>query len=289
MCLNPINIVNKQHSKYVGLLRSQGYNESEIFDFTENIPYRIVVPCGKCFECLQAASNDWAYRCSLEAEKYKDNCFVTLTYANTDGVLHKRDLQLFLKRLRKFLNPLKIRYFGCGEYGSKGRPHFHLCIFNWKPNDLVFWKIGKANNKVYLSKTLSDIWKNGYITVSDFTIETARYSSLYMQKMLFIKDFADRIKIAPFRVMSRRPGIGGDCLDRLCIDTDKIYLNGHYIKISRYFLYRLKLRGIDITPIVELRGTKQILLKKYPEAFGKSLKVRKMNAEKFFKKFSKRY
>lgn len=44
--------------------------------------------------------------------------------------LRKRDLQLFIKRLRIYLPDYDIRYFACGEYGpDKFRPHFHLLIY----------------------------------------------------------------------------------------------------------------------------------------------------------------
>lgn len=44
--------------------------------------------------------------------------------------LRKQDLQLFLKRLRKYLPDYEIRYFACGEYGpDKFRPHYHLLLY----------------------------------------------------------------------------------------------------------------------------------------------------------------
>lgn len=103
----------------------------------------ISLPCGKCIGCRLEHSRKWAVRCVLEASCHAQNCFVTLTYADEhlppDGSLCKRDLTLFLKRLRKSRPGQKIRYFACGEYGERlRRPHYHLILFNYLPDDMTF-------------------------------------------------------------------------------------------------------------------------------------------------------
>lgn len=80
--------------------------------------------------------------------------FITLTY-DTDFVpiskngfmsLNKRDVQLFLKRLRKKCNDSEhpIKYYAVGEYGGKTkRPHYHIILFNAKlPEIQPAWKQG---------------------------------------------------------------------------------------------------------------------------------------------------
>ena len=63
------------------------------------------LPCGQCIGCRLERSRQWAIRCVHEASLYKDNCFLTLTYDDEhlpeDGSLNVRDVQLFLKKLRK--------------------------------------------------------------------------------------------------------------------------------------------------------------------------------------------
>lgn len=50
------------------------------------------------------------------------------------GTLSPRDLDLFIKRLRKSLEPLKFRYFAVGEYGSRSQhPHYHVFLFGVPP------------------------------------------------------------------------------------------------------------------------------------------------------------
>lgn len=68
--------------------------------------------------------------------QYKDNAFLTLTYAEDQlpegGTLVPRHLQLFFKKLRKIVEPSRIRFFAVGEYGSRtGRPHYHCALFNY--------------------------------------------------------------------------------------------------------------------------------------------------------------
>ena len=63
-----------------------------------------------------------------EASRYSSNCFVTLTYDEDhlplDRSVSRREVQLFMKRLRKAISPLRVRFFACGEYGERfGRPH----------------------------------------------------------------------------------------------------------------------------------------------------------------------
>lgn len=91
------------------------------------------VPCGKCAFCIKKAIDAWCLRLYHEMEVSSSAFFITLTYDDEHlppgEELSKRDLQLFLKRLRK-RNP-GIRYFAVGEYGTqKGRPHYHAVIFN---------------------------------------------------------------------------------------------------------------------------------------------------------------
>ena len=107
---------------------------------------RVIVPCGKCPECLANKRSQWSFRLSQELKYTEFNSFfITLTYddlhlpfaipeigSNMVGspTLVKSDLQLFFKRLRKKL-ATNIRYYAVGEYGSRtSRPHYHAIVFN---------------------------------------------------------------------------------------------------------------------------------------------------------------
>lgn len=109
----------------------------------ETIPLYIAVPCGKCPCCLERKSREWQFRALCEnATSSTIPLFVTLTYNQdnlpSDGV-NKRDVQLFMKRLRTNLtragyspSESKFRYFACAEYGhNTHRPHYHLIFWNF--------------------------------------------------------------------------------------------------------------------------------------------------------------
>lgn len=105
----------------------------------ETRPMFLVVRCGKCILCRQRKLSQWCFRCLREANQSKMlPFFLTLTYNDkhlpTFG-LYKRDIQLFLKRLRRNVErlldkPVNIRYFCCGEYGKNThRAHYHMIIY----------------------------------------------------------------------------------------------------------------------------------------------------------------
>nr|UQB76407.1 replication associated protein [Flumine microvirus 17] len=137
-------------------------------------------------------SRQWAMRCMDEASLYSENCFVTLTYDEkhlpSNRSLSKREFQLFLKRLRKFLGRDRLdseplRYFGCGEYGPEnGRPHYHILLFNVSFPDRVYLKTTASGEKIFRSPSLEKVWKFGFSSVGDVTFKSAAYVARYNLK-----------------------------------------------------------------------------------------------------------
>ena len=158
-------------------------------DGYEDMP--ITIACGRCIGCRLDKSREWAIRCVHEAKQYEANSFITLTYKPEKlpefGSLEKRDFQLFMKRLRKSEQRKpgnEIKYFMCGEYGSRtNRPHYHACFFNYRPTDLVLYKV-KDGIPLYLSETLASHWQQGFVTVGNVTFESAAYIARYTTKKL---------------------------------------------------------------------------------------------------------
>lgn len=199
----------------------------------------IIVPCNKCIECKLKATNEWSYRLMLEKNYHDTSCFITLTY-NEDNIpagntLSKTDYRNFIKAFREYIRRSankNIRYFGCGEYGSKyDRPHYHFIIFGWKPEDLFYFFTDENGFKIYKSPKVAKIWKKGFVTVGvDLTIDTVKYVAKYMQK----PSNNDKA-IKPFITMSNRPGIGYQAIKYEMFIDGKVYVEGKFIKLPRYF------------------------------------------------------
>ena len=174
------------------------------------------VPCRKCVECKVQYAEDWARRVVLEAKKHEKNCFITLTYNDANlpegASVCKRSAQLFMKKLRKAIAPIKVRYFLCGEYGAeKNRPHYHAILFGYDFEDKRYFSTDRRGNPIYRSPLLEKLWTYGFSSVGDrLDFETAKYCAKYMQADC--REF-ERIGLKPpFTLMSRRPGLALDVI-----------------------------------------------------------------------------
>lgn len=111
------------------------------------------VRCRVCGMCREDLVNDWVGRCRAEAETSAHTFFVTLTYGQDDkyggaednlpakklDYGHIRNYMMLLRKwtaldalgntIPRVVEKTRIRYFAVGEYGSKGRAHWHLLIF----------------------------------------------------------------------------------------------------------------------------------------------------------------
>lgn len=207
---------------------------------------KIELPCGRCLNCKIAKSKEWAIRCCLESTQYLHNWFITLTYDELhvpkNGLVSKDEFQRFMKRLRKEFGE-GIRFFGCGEYGSRsGRPHYHLIVFNCFIPDLYKWSVnGDTGDFYYRSPRVEKCWKLGNVMIGEVTFASCAYVARYVSKKV---DSIDKDH-QPFLLMSRRPGIGAAYFDENLFqvyNTDKIYqdVQGQTIhKPPRYFDYLL--------------------------------------------------
>lgn len=186
--------------------------------------------CGQCIACRINRARIWTTRILLESKEHLLNSFVTLTYNDdllpVDCKLCKRDVQLFLKRLRRKMEPLKVRYYCVGEYGDKnGRPHYHLMLFGVNDPRLVeeCWKF--------------EGYPMGHVLVGDVTKDSARYVTGYLVK--------DDRKVKEWMTCSRKPGLGASYVARMgskvresgfhaSSDASQVRIGGKNHPIGRY-------------------------------------------------------
>lgn len=203
------------------------------------------VPCGRCMGCRLEKSRQWAVRCVHEAKCFEDNCFVTLTFSDEhlpkDGSLCRKHVQDFLKRLRRKYEDRKIRVFYCGEYGDQlGRPHYHLCLFNFDFKDRKKFK--RVNGFwYYRSDALSSLWTFGHSIVCDFSFETAAYVARYCTKKVNGSQAEEHYqgRVPEFAGMSLKPGIGKTWFDKYAksdlFPHDNVISRGAKSKPPRYY------------------------------------------------------
>ena len=152
--------------------RSEGYED-----------LAVDVPCGKCLQCRLDQARTWSLRCLHESKLHEHNCAITLTYSDEflpEFGLDKRGIQNWFKILRNRIG--SVRYFGCGEYGSKyQRPHYHIMLFGYDfPDKKLITNHGGSRH--YDSPLLRSLWPYGHSTVGDLTPQTAAYICRYVLK-----------------------------------------------------------------------------------------------------------
>lgn len=245
-CFHPLHgfksrTLNASGKRSITFNPSQGYRD---------LP--VSVPCGQCIGCRLERSRQWAIRCVHEAQLHEKNSFITLTYDNEnlppDKSLHVDHFQKFMKRLRKRFGP-NIRFFHCGEYGEKfARPHYHACLFNFDFRDKKLWKEVRGN-KLYVSKSLEELWPFGFSTIGDVTFESAAYVARYITKKVTGKNAKDHYELMlpdgelvtrkpEYVTMSRRPGLASAWFQKYSSDvypSDFIVMREKKIKPPKYY------------------------------------------------------
>lgn len=207
--------------------------------------------CGQCMGCRLARANMWAIRITCEAQMHEQNTWITLTYDPEHlphgGTLLKADFQKFMKRLRHRIQPIRVRYYACGEYGDQlQRPHYHACLFGFQFPDMELVK--RTNHgPVYLSPMLADIWGKGFASVADLTYESAAYTARYTMKKITglaadnhystIDEHGQLHQLEPeFSLMSLKPGIGEKWYKKFSTDIhtrDQAPILGHRPRITK--------------------------------------------------------
>lgn len=179
--------------------------------------------------CKKNIASTWAQRLLYESSMYDgDNTFLTLTYEDShcDNKLHKKHFVDFIKRLRKHLEPKKIKYFGCGEYGETFmRPHYHIIVFGYLPKKIYVHHYDKGK-PIYSSPEIDKLWKYGFNQVG-----SVEKGSIYYVTGYVLKSNGD----LGFRKMSNGLGLAYAQKNRDVLIQR--YLEGH--ALPRYLLDKL--------------------------------------------------
>ena len=244
--------------------------------FDGSVPEVQKIPCGKCTECRLEYSKQWAQRLVCESSLYCENWFITLTY-DEDHLLDCIDYTVspwthsldyvaslrkdhfvkwkkdFLEYMRYYYNVIGIRFYMCGEYGSKNhRPHFHAILFNCPIPDLKLVKsvnLGGYNYCYYSSEILKNTWKRGFVMLGNVSWNSCAYVARYVMKKMqgpdhkLYYELCDLEGYEPIQSeyvnMSRRPGIAREYFENTFRDVymvDKVILpDGKSCKPCKYF------------------------------------------------------
>lgn len=250
---------------YYAAKRNENGKRGIVFDKRKalsGVPLKL--PCGKCIGCRHDYARTWAIRCMHEKQMHEVSSFITLTYADdclpAGGTLVKRDLQLFMKRLRKYDGRDGIRFYGCGEYGTQFlRPHYHVLLFNRDFNDKKFVKNSGSGEPLYRSEIVDKLWPNGEHYIGAVTHQSCAYVARYVLKKAGHEITPEGCE-PEFTVMSRRPGIGASWFAKYhngVYDWDSVVFGGHEARPPRY--YDTKFEAVDPVRLDSLRKRRRKL------------------------------
>lgn len=178
-------------SKFNPLFVTLTYNEDNI-----TIAYP---PRGTDIPESDISESDFCYArgsCMHTGDKRKEICF-----SSGRSVLRRGDFTRFLKRFRSKID-VRLRYFGCGEYGSPtepivGRPHFHFIV--WSHENYV------PVSDLY--RAVADSWPYGFCTIRNVSSAHVHYVAKYCCGKFFADNpFSNNKAFRPFIACSK--GLG---------------------------------------------------------------------------------
>ncbi|MEM2002571.1 MAG: hypothetical protein QXT77_08010 [Candidatus Methanomethylicaceae archaeon] len=125
-----------------------------------------------------------------------------------------------MKRFRKAIEPLRVRFYAVGEYGDQSeRPHYHVAVFGYPrcSRGRTFYRPGgddvDAPSCCEHCRLVHSSWSYGRVFIGDLTTESAQYIAGYVTKKMTRKDdIRLHGRYPEFARMSLRPGIGADAM-----------------------------------------------------------------------------
>lgn len=264
-CYSPLTAY---YSKEIGKSGKRGITFDRGSSFSGS---KLMLPCGQCVGCRLERSRQWAVRCMNEKRMHSESSFLTLTYDDKQlpesGSLVPRDLQLFMKRLRKQTGA-GLRFFACGEYGDETfRPHYHVLLFNRDFADRTIVGKSKAGLPLYDSKELSKLWQYGLHWIGEVTFESCAYVARYVMKKMTgpMEDLycaSDGVFLEPeFRRGS--VGLGRGYFEKYKEEIythDNIIVNGMKVRPPRYYDNKFDLLDPDRIAVLKKKRRRAALV-----------------------------
>lgn len=178
------SLSKKKHKPRVGFMSREEYLEFESTPLSRKFKTR----CRKCLACKLYQGYEWSNRLIAEESKTEITYFLTFTYAPeyydldliNDTPL--RDIQLFMKRLRKRFKDVNLKYYVVGELGGQTlRYHYHMILFSPVKlfQDKRFFKYFH-DYPYYRSSFLEDIWGKGGVLFNYANANTIKYVANYV-------------------------------------------------------------------------------------------------------------
>lgn len=217
-------------------------------------------PCGACVPCRQKAKMVWKTRLTLESMGHPYTTFATLTYRPEERPLTSAglptltplDLRNWLKRFRKAIQPLEIRFYAAGEYSPAELPHYHIIIFGYQA--CYYGKSRYADGHTIdccsQCDTIRGTWGKGIIQCEPAGPEHMGYCAGYVMKKMTSK-YDIRLK-GRYPEFSRQSNGGR---------TGKGGLGYSSVKqLARVSKQRLDTgKADDVVDVIRIKGKKAIL------------------------------
>lgn len=224
----------------------------------------IKLPCGACIGCRLDKASEWGARIMQESQFHKFNAFLTLTIddenMNDKHEVSPRDLQLFMKKLRKWVKKkhgVNVRFVAVGEYGDQTkRAHYHVCLFGeCFMEDRKECEKSHTGHRQWVSETLTKLWGKGNCKIGAITPESAEYvgrhnikkvngekaKEHYRYQLPITGEIVDRLP--EFIRMSNRPGIGRGYFEQnkeTLKKRDSVIVKGRERRVPKYYDKLLK-------------------------------------------------
>ncbi|MDR2964472.1 MAG: hypothetical protein LBU88_01710 [Treponema sp.] len=198
--------------------------------------------------CRIRQTGEWTLRVMHELHGTVGS-FITLTYSKENlpegGTLVKRDLQLFIKRLRKYIGKQKIKFIASGEYGESEtkRPHYHIITIGWRHDPKATYKVAYGQRA---SKEIEKLWLYGNNTIGSADRDAVQYTVGYIRKKLNgeMAETEYSGKLAPFQLQSQGIGLNYAKEHIETVVSERGFTNkGKHVGLPRYYWKKLIKEG----------------------------------------------